>query len=244
MMCLDWILVIAWSKSSLSLRAMHAGSLLSCAGRLFSADVSGCMHLWSVESGQPLPTVSLLSSQQSQGGVFSASFDSKLELVSFQLVSCLQLNHAECVIVMQGVVGTDRGSVHFLNWTDCTSVSLVNGHSSTITALDITQDNTLLASATEDGSLAVWRLDTLEQTVLFQATKKACNCVAFGPTNNQGQGQNPPFVVAGYSDGTLRIFDLNSLKISVKLKPHSESVQAVAFSVHGKNIVCWTSVLD
>ncbi len=127
-------------------------------------------------------------------------------------------------------MSTGSGSALFFNWTDSTIVSLVNGHSSLLTSMDMTQDSALLATASVDGSLAIWRMDTLEQTVLFKAPKKSCNCVAFDRANEPGS----PSVVAGYSDGTLRVFDLNSLKMSVKMKPHSESVQAVIFSIQGE----------
>lgn len=135
-------------------------------------------------------------------------------------------------------MGTSSGTVHYVNWPDTTKVSIVSGHSSKISSLDITRDNSLLATASTDGSVAVWRMDSLEQTVLFQAPKTACNCVAFAPINEQGQGKTSPSVVAGYSDGMLRVFDLESLKMSRKMKPHLENVRAVAYSEDGKYCIC------
>ena len=75
-MCLDPTYIHFLSVSTL-------GSLFSSADRLFSADVTGSMHLWTVDHGDPhsLPVVSLLSSMEVPRGVFSACFDNKLELV-------------------------------------------------------------------------------------------------------------------------------------------------------------------
>ena len=128
-------------------------------------------------------------------------------------------------------MGASSGTVYYINWTESSHVSIVSGHSSRITSVSFTQDNSLLATTSADGSVTIWRVDTMEQTVLFQAQKRACNCVAFAPpalgqmANEQGQGRTSSSVVAGYGDGTLRVFDLESVKMKQKMKPHSEAIQ-------------------
>ena len=154
----------------------------------------------------------------------------------FGLLSVLALHY-----LLQGVVGTSSGTIHYINWSESSGVSIVSGHSSGITSVAFTRDNSLLATTSTDGSLTVWRVDTLEQTVLFQAQKSSCNCVTFAPsslgqlTNEQGQEGTSPSVVAGYGDGTLRVFDLEAVKMRRKMKPHSEAVQVIAYSIDGKN---------
>ena len=65
--------------------------------------------------------------------------------------------------------------------------------------------------------------------------------MAFAPpalaqmVNEQGQGRVSSSVVAGYGDGTLRVFDMKSVKMKQKMKPHSEAIQVVAYSIDGKN---------
>ena len=154
----------------------------------------------------------------------------------FGMLSMLALH---CII--QGVVGTSSGAIHYINWSESSRVSIVSGHSSGITSAAFTRDSSLLATTSTDGSLSVWRADTLEQTVLFQAQKSPCNCVAFAPsslrqlTDEQEQGGASSSVVAGYGDGTLRVFDLEAVKMKRKMKPHSEAAQVIAFSIDGKN---------
>lgn len=141
-------------------------------------------------------------------------------------------------------MGTSAGGVHYISWNDNAKISLVNGLSTKVTSVAFTQDSSHFSVTSEDGSLAVWRVATVERIVLFQAPKKACNCAAFAPpskslVNEQGQAGTPTSstlsdIVAGYSDGTLRIFDLENVKMVRKMQPHAEAVQVVVYSLGGK----------
>ena len=42
-----------------------------------------------------------------------------------------------------------------------------------------------------------------------------------------------PWLVAGYSDGTVRLFDLNRVEMTLKMHPHASSTTAVCFSADG-----------
>jgi hypothetical protein len=70
-----------------------------------------------------------------------------------------------------------------------------------------------------------------------------CTCLAFAP------GQLPaaedlkekskvclPPIVAGYSDGTVRMFDVNKEEMVLKMHPHAVSVTAISFSSDGRRI--------
>lgn len=48
----------------------------------------------------------------------------------------------------------------------------------------------------------------------------------------------PSHCVAGYSDGTIRIFDLGKVEMIMKMQPHAASVTAISFSARGKNMPC------
>lgn len=49
---------------------------------------------------------------------------------------------------------------------------------------------------------------------------------------------HPSHSAAGYSDGTIRIFDLGKVEMIMKMQPHAASVTAISFSAHGKNMPC------
>ena len=89
--------------------------------------------------------------------------------------------------------------------------------------------------------------------LLFQT----CNCVAFCPVpppiptisvTNEGQTMatvhpsskteeliRPSHCVAGYNDGTVRVFDLGKVEMAVKMQPHAAPVTKIAFSGDGKH---------
>lgn len=71
-----------------------------------------------------------------------------------------------------------------------------------------------------------------------------CSSVAFAPAIQQhaksqnsadatAQGQVVPPLAAGYSDGTVRVFDVNSVQMQLKLRPHSAAVTVIRFSSDG-----------
>lgn len=45
-----------------------------------------------------------------------------------------------------------------------------------------------------------------------------------------------PNIVAGYSDGTVRMFDVNKVEMVLKMHPHAVSVTAITFSSDGRFI--------
>ena len=45
---------------------------------------------------------------------------------------------------------------------------------------------------------------------------------------------HPSHCVAGYNDGTIRIFDLGKVELVMKLQPHAASVTAISFSSDGR----------
>ena len=144
----------------------------------------------------------------------------------------------------------------YINWSDESKVKLISGHAGDICDVAFTKDGYHFASCSLDGLLSVWNIENTEQIVAFQASRKSCTCLAFAPLltgaiigdNEQGQvqkspGSDIPNLVAGYSDGTVRIFDLVSVKIVRKMQPHANTVKAVMYSSDGKLCIffpCYT----
>lgn len=67
-----------------------------------------------------------------------------------------------------------------------------------------------------------------------------CTCLAFAPGElpaaddmKEKSMVNLPFVVAGYGDGTVRMFDINKEEMVLKMHPHAVSVTAISFSSDG-----------
>ncbi|XP_077979468.1 WD repeat-containing protein 90-like [Glandiceps talaboti] len=161
------------------------------------------------------------------GGIVSASFDDTLDM---------------------GIVGTTAGTLWYINWIERTSIRLVSSHVNLVNDIVFDESEQYFASCADDGSLKVWSINDMEQKIQFQVSDQACNCLAFSPTNgselagqSQRGDQEPSSwlqrVVAGYSDGTIRLFDLNKVDLILKMHPHPVAVTAISFSSDGRVIL-------
>ena len=52
-------------------------------GRLVTGSVSGFLQLWQVDCSSSPPIVAMVNTMQLDGAIFSAVFDTRIELVSF-----------------------------------------------------------------------------------------------------------------------------------------------------------------
>lgn len=97
-----------------------------------------------------------------------------------------------------------------------------------------------------------------EQTLHFQVMHQSCNCLAFPATRARKTKKQPntqnnadderddassvtssltglhfPSLASGYSDGTIRMFDLNKVEMTLKIQPHASAVTALRFASDG-----------
>lgn len=224
--------------------------MVSNASQLMTGNVGGALQLWSVDHTHSPLAVSMNKSMELDRGIFSAVFDSKMELVINNLNIMYHKNiTVYCITLfpLQGVIGTSSGSVWYVNWSDMSKVKLISGHTSEICDIAFARDGTHFASCGQDGLLSVWNVESLEQIVAFQASRKSCTCVAFAPVqirasvgdNEREHGEVSPFnipdLVAGYSDGTIRIFSVSDVKLVRKMQPHATTVRRVMYSFDGES---------
>ncbi|XP_046861047.1 WD repeat-containing protein 90-like [Xenia sp. Carnegie-2017] len=217
-------------------------------GSLTTGSSSGHLRLWSVVGvgEMRLPGENDVLNQNGlviedemslDAGVISASFDTSLEM---------------------GIVGTVGGTLWYINWTERTSIRLVSSHTEKINSLVASgPDDKFFATCSDDGSLRVWTSDDLEQTLQFQVVDQRCNCVSFCPTPPREPTHNvlqdgeviatvhpniepvekplrPSHCVAGFDDGTVRLFDLGRVEMIMKIHPHSGGVTVINFSACGR----------
>ncbi|CAD5124295.1 DgyrCDS12585 [Dimorphilus gyrociliatus] len=115
-----------------------------------------------------------------------------------------------------GLVGTSGNTLWYVNWLDQNSVRLVGGHPKYVTDLIVRDD--CVATCCQDGSVRVWT--SKELTLQFDVKAKNVSATKMAWERN--------FLVVGYSDGTIRIFDLQLVKMLSKIVPHSKDVTAIA----------------
>ncbi|EDO36826.1 predicted protein, partial [Nematostella vectensis] len=152
------------------------------------------------------------------GAIISTSFDDVLET---------------------GIVGTASGTLWYINWSERTSIRLVSGHAEQITNIVFSgSDDKYFATCAKDGVLHLWTTDNLEH-MQFQVVGQSCNCVAFCPIPpaTPTNAIHPSHCAAGYSDGTVRMFDLGKVEMFMKMQPHACAVTVIGFSVDGHVVI-------
>ncbi|NXX39519.1 WDR90 protein, partial [Tricholaema leucomelas] len=69
------------------------------------------------------------------------------------------------------------------------------------------------------------------------ALLQSCQCLAWKPQPVGAWGAESQQVVAGYSDGTIRVFSISRTELELKMCPHGTAVTAVAYSTDGEMIL-------
>ncbi|XP_013373215.1 PREDICTED: WD repeat-containing protein 90 isoform X2 [Chinchilla lanigera] len=198
--------------------------LLVCSGsRLVSGSNTRRLRLWAVGavpelwhkgSGARSSSVFMERELTLDGAVVSASFDSGMDM---------------------GVVGTTAGTLWYISWAEGTSTRLISGHRSKVNEVVFSPGESYCATCGEDGSVRVWSLASMELVIQFQVLNQSCLCLAWSPPSCGHPEQQQ--VVAGYSDGTLRIFSISCTTMELKMHPHRTALTAIAFSTDGQTIL-------
>lgn len=199
------------------------GVLLCSGSRLVSGSNTRRLRLWAVgvvpelrRKGSSARSSSVFMERELtlDGAVVSASFDSGMDM---------------------GVVGTTAGTIWYVNWTEGTSTRLISGHRTKVNEVVFSPSESHCATCGEDGSVRVWSLASMELVIQFQVLNQSCLCVAWTPQSCGLPEQQQ--VVAGYSDGTLRVFSISRTALELKMHPHRSALTAIAFSTDGQTIL-------
>ncbi|XP_045924452.1 WD repeat-containing protein 90 [Micropterus dolomieu] len=201
------------------------GVLLCRGNRLLTGSNTRWLRMWEVEAVQGMkPQANVCSGEDSgtmvvleqeimlDGTTVSAAFDNTMDM---------------------GIVGTTAGTLWYINWSDNSSTRLVSGHKTKVNDVVFSPDERQFATCSEDGSVRVWAAPSNELVVQFQVLNQACGCVCWSPSSSK----DSVCVAAGYSDGTLRIFQLASSEMEMKLHPHRVVVTAIQYSANGHVIL-------
>ncbi|POI33813.1 hypothetical protein CIB84_002434, partial [Bambusicola thoracicus] len=201
------------------------GMLVCRCNRLVSGSNMKRIRLWAVGAMQELrlkgpkarPSSVLLEHEITlDGTIVSMAFDDSLEM---------------------GIVGTTAGTLWYINWKESTSIRLISGHKSKVTEVSFSPDETLCATCGEDGSVRVWSLGRMELVVQFQVLNQSCHCLAWKPHPSIAWEAESQHVVAGYSDGTIRVFSISRTEMELKMHPHATALTAIAYSTDGEMIL-------
>ncbi|KAM7038912.1 WD repeat-containing protein 90 isoform 2-T2 [Acridotheres tristis] len=203
------------------------GVLVCQHNRLVSGSNTKRIRLWSVATVQELRlkgpsarcgSVLLEHEITLDGTIVSAAFDDSLEM---------------------GIVGTTAGTLWYINWVESTSIRLISGHKDKVTEVCFSPSESHCATCGEDGSVRIWALGSTELVVQFQVLNQSCQCLAWKPRPVgvwpcPGESQH---VVAGYSDGTVRVFSVSRTEMELKMHPHAAALTAITYSTDGEMIL-------
>ncbi|KAM6320084.1 WD repeat-containing protein 90 [Podargus strigoides] len=201
------------------------GVLVCRHNRLVSGSNTKRIRLWAVAAVQELrlkgpdarsSSVMLEHEITLDGTIVSAAFDDSLEM---------------------GIVGTTAGTLWYINWTESTSIRLISGHKNKVTEVCFSPNETHCATCGEDGSVRIWSLGSMELVVQFQVLNQSCQCLAWKPCPVAAWGAESQHVVAGYSDGTIRVFSVSRTEMELKMHPHAVALTAIAYSTDGEMIL-------
>ncbi|XP_069761479.1 WD repeat-containing protein 90 isoform X2 [Narcine bancroftii] len=140
-------------------------------------------------------------------------------------------------IMDMGIVGTTAGTLWYINWAENTSIRLISGHRNKVNQVIFSPDENHFATCAEDGSLRVWIMDSTELVVQFHVLNQSCLCMAWSPIINSRKCADKQQIVAGYSDGTIRLFGILKTEMELKIHPHPVAVTAIAYSMDGEIII-------
>jgi len=111
----------------------------------------------------------------------------------------------------------------------------LTGHSRSVVSVSFSSNNKLLASASRDGTIRLWRLPEAETQTVWELGHPALT-VAFSP--------NGELLAAGGHGGAVGIYQVNRCETVERIELKGEVVQAVSFSPDGKLLVIGTGVWD
>ncbi|XP_027718740.1 WD repeat-containing protein 90 isoform X2 [Vombatus ursinus] len=200
------------------------GVLLCSGNRLVSGSNTKRIRLWAVGAVQELrmkgsgarsSSVFMEQEMTLDGAVVSASFDDSMDM---------------------GIVGTTAGTLWYVNWAERTNIRLISGHKNKVNEVTFSPTESHCATCGDDGSVRVWSLTSMELVVQFQVLNQSCLCLAWSPSASSSRADRQR-VVAGYSDGTIRVFSISRTEMELKMHPHPAALTAISFSVDGQTII-------
>jgi hypothetical protein len=106
-------------------------------------------------------------------------------------------------------------------------------------------DDKYLSTASDDGSVNIWSLKDRERIVQFEVKSVSATCqtlLLFENNKNlqklvkyiKTASNKTPFILVGYSDGSVRIFDIDRKCIVSKLKPLADAITSINYCKNSK----------
>ncbi|KAM8837306.1 WD repeat-containing protein 90 isoform 1-T1 [Spinachia spinachia] len=126
---------------------------------------------------------------------------------------------------LQVLAATAAGSLGFLDVSSRGYNTLMRSHTDTVLGFCVDGIRRHLTTASSDGTVRIWNMDSLHQLYDFVSEDGPCS-VAFHPREQ--------LLSCGFSSGIVRVLDVSSAKMLAEHKHHSGDVVGLAFSPDGE----------
>ncbi|XP_053269712.1 WD repeat-containing protein 90 isoform X1 [Pleuronectes platessa] len=126
---------------------------------------------------------------------------------------------------LQVLAATSTGILGFLDVSSHGYNTLMRSHTDTVLGFSVDGVRRHLTTASSDGTVRIWNMDSLQQLYDFVSEDSPCS-VAFHPSEQ--------VFSCGSSSGVIRVFDISSAKLLAEHKHHIGEVVGLAFSPDGE----------
>ncbi|XP_022046552.2 WD repeat-containing protein 90 isoform X1 [Acanthochromis polyacanthus] len=123
------------------------------------------------------------------------------------------------------LAATSTGNLGFLDVSSRGYNTLMRSHTDTVLGFSIDGVHRHLTTASSDGTVRIWNMDSLHQLYDFVSEDSPCS-VAFHPSEQ--------IFCCGFTSGIVRVFDISSAKLLAEHKQHRGEVVGLAFSPDGE----------
>ena len=132
-------------------------------------------------------------------------------------------------------IGTEMGAVGMLSVGDHTHHNVLRSHSNKVTGLAIDPHDTMISTASADGTVRIWSLRQAlcQQLYEFEAADETPRCVVFRSDTEMEAAH----IACGFDSGAVRIFVVEHTKLLFEYSQHQGAVYAVAFAAGGQHML-------